>query len=203
MKTKSPQTIVELRVGNIHGISVQEMEMYDPTVIRITVGTTSTMKMKTQLMEGIIKSIPDINKILIPKNLPSDFIELAFLLMRLENVTYHYIDSETEALKEGLYYMKIGHFPTEDTLPTPINDGFKPFPTSDQGRWDGIADGFKPVPGSIEDVKDGYKDISEVQPEKREMWTEDPERMNRLSYVPLAIARGEKVMPEELGGGRI
>ena len=90
--------------------------------------------------------------------------------------------------------------PTSDkTYVSTFNrDGFKPL----DGEINDVDDGFHPVAeeGSLDDIVDGFHDYPV---EKREMWVEDPVRMNRLSYLPIAAVLDEDTFPESLGGGRI
>lgn len=198
--------IVEICIDNNRQVvSIEAFEQYLPTIIKITVGTTTAFSQNRDILDSIINAMPYIDTIIIPKNIPSQLIPLLFPIMQIEGATYHYLDANESALEKGLYTMQMGFLPPEP-LPEStltISDGFRPFPdVKNPGTWGG-DDGFKPMPGSVDDISDGFKDDPDNQPEKREMWVEDPLRMERLGYMPLAFARGETEMPAELGGGQI
>ena len=212
MQNDHESTIIEVYLRKDRSISIEMITEVIPQVVQIGVGNIEDLYIDHTFLDGLISTTPNVSGIVIPESIPSPLIAILSPLMICCNNIYYVKNGET-GLEVNAYSMKTGYLP-EDIMKhrmalDEVPDGFHEMPEKKEDIDDGfhpieypetIDPGFHPIENSLDDVVDGFHD---VPVEKREMWTEDVDRMNRLSYLPIANILSVDTFPEELGGGSI
>lgn len=221
--------VIEVYLDTRESIIVDMIDDTNPQLIQIGIGTSKNLMMMKRIIQIIIDSCHNISGIVLPENIPTYLIEVLYPLITI-NAKHYYTQTDATGLDVGAYSLLPGKHPSEINLhhkfdqhindkdcnhiqmsqfktPMPVGtfdtieidySGTTFHPLKDV---DDVSDGFHPIEdGSLDDIVDGFHDI---QIEKRSMWTEDPVRMNRLSYLPIAAINGDSTFPEPLGGGLI
>lgn len=156
------------------------------------------------VIKSFFDNIPRVRKFKLPESIPTVAAPLiAYILSSGVDIEYYKEETTMDQLNEpnpGFHKLTVDEIPTpvptnvppKDILPF-IDDGFTPIDESNPFEPN---DGFHEIP-----VKDDDDKPSPI--ERRFLKMNDPERMNRLSYAPIAAMRGETSYPAEVGGGQI
>lgn len=221
--------VIEVYLDPRESIFIDRIDAVVPLVIQIGLGTNLNILPAAGIIQSIIDSYETISSVVLPDVIPTKMIKLLYPLLDL-SVPIHYINNDQNGLSVDAYAVRPGYFIDDINMhhnsdidrkdnmkhnekfsfsdPAAVgsfnhitdiefNDN-KFRPINDLDNYD---DGFHPMPeeDSLDDIVDGFHDCIE----KRTMWTEDPSRMNRLSYLPIAAINGDETFPEHLGGGII
>lgn len=224
--------VIEVYLDKRNSLFIDQIDFVTPHTIQIGIGKNRNLPLLKGIIQSIIDGSPNIKSIVLPEQIPTYMISFLSPLMEID-VDHYYVSDGKTGFDVGAYDIIPGYLPDEINLchrqdndisgnndmkeiqqptiqqkPVSINakrydsyiisDGFIPL-DDDQ---DQSNDGFFPEAedGSLDDIVDGFH---EIPVEKRSMWEEDPARMNRLSYVPIANILQEDTFPESLGGGSI
>lgn len=164
-----------------------------PIKVHFSFGSKGIPNLEEKEIEPLLNKLPAIQKISIPRYIPAEASHFISSLLSLGRDVNIY--SQYEIQHPSLTNVQDG---TTILPPTVFNQVI--------GDLNTVPDGFNEIK-DVNDtqINDGFHELTEesVEPIKRELWTESPERMNRLSYTRVAAVRGETTFPDELGGGSI
>lgn len=180
------EVVLEVLVREgISGVKITPIMITQPHLIKVEVGHLDLPIGRGMLIGILGASQFEIKEVLLPDNIPTALTELVHPIYET-SIPVSYLKEGETGLSRGKYTMAMGHVPDELEEEHPA-------------KQQDIPDGFHPLPiGELDSVTDGFH---EIPTEHREMWTEDPERMNRLSYLPIGKQLGLDTFPSELGGG--
>lgn len=201
LKANMEEVILEITVKeDTPGYRVTPITITQPHLIKVEIGKMD-IPIGRGMLNGILSSSKiDIKEILLPKHIPSELIEMLYPIFDMCSIPVVYLSDGQTGLSRGKYTMQMGHMPSEleEGAPVPMSNNAKN-PLDYLANTTQTSDGYTPLPvGELDEITDGFH---EIPTERREMWTEDPERMNRLSYVPIGKTLGVDTFPTELGGG--
>lgn len=205
--------VVELYLTENRSFIVDAITEVTPTAIQIGIGDIADIPLSSNIISAILNDIPEIESVVLPVFIPTLIVNVVYPITNLK-VPKFYIREGDTGMDIGAYSAKPGYLPDKINLYHRLDnvemettaDGMIPIDKikkqiDDKNDLPVVDDGFHPLPkGDLDGVVDGFH---EIPVEKRDMWEEDPRRMNRLSYLPIANILDVDTFPKELGGGRI
>ena len=223
---------IEIYFTENNSLSIDLITDTIPAVALVQIGRGLSDRVSPDLVSGIINNFHFIEAdnpaaVILPDVIPTEMMHcLLQMLLNLNKVAIHYRKEGETGMDFGIYrpgkdvsvsdilaqYNQIlrRSFTTKSAVSPAKMDGFRPFSSDMEDKKDSVPDGFHtfPEPPPAKYPSDGFHEIEEINPddvqvEHRTMWEEDPDRMQRLSYIPIGRESSFRTFPKELGGGEI